>query len=114
MLWFFGGHMPAPFSCAIKIALCVNLNSVVLPAAAFAWQGRHGAWEGGHGAQKGNHGAIAAGAAGGVAGNAGSGAMPSAGYNGAPNPSPPPPCHTELRQEHYGYSYHFGEVQVCN
>jgi hypothetical protein len=72
----------------------------MLPAVTFARDTWHGAISAG----------IAGGVAGAIAGGAVSGAMPPAGYN---SPYAPPPCHTELRQEHEGCPYRNGEEQVC-
>jgi hypothetical protein len=87
-----------------KIVLFLRLNAAALMAVCLAAAaGDHGAIEAG----------IAAGVAGAVASEALSGALQAPGNYDRAYQQPTPRCRTELRQEREGYSYHFGEVQVC-
>ena len=95
--------MSMPWGQSIRTVLAVSATAVALLG--FSLPVRAG----------GEGGAIAAGVAGGVAGvmagQALQNSLPPPGYN--PAYPPPPNCWTQLQQQQGPYSYHIGEVRVC-
>ena len=97
--------MSMPLDQSIRIVLALSVAAATLMGFSVSASARYRS-------------AIAAGVAGNVAGTiageALSGAMPPPGYNAPAYPPSAPRCWREHRQEFNAYSFHIGQVQVCD
>jgi hypothetical protein len=97
--------MSTPLGRSIRIVFALSISAAALPVVSLP-------------ARAGEGGAIAAGVAGGVAdtiaGAALQGALPPPGYPGQAYPPPGQNCVWQQQQEQGPYSFHIGQVLVCN